>query len=574
MDLPRIFTPPNLPTANLPRVNGDMFGANVFAAAGEAFKQIDDAYTESETRRIQGETAAKIKEAMVLTKADESDPDTYYSTVAGKIEQIKQDAMASASTPRIRGHLSSYLSVASAQAQTEAQITVREKQVERAQGNSVAIMAQASRDMAQATSPEARSQIEAGVVQHLQAMGRAHVYTPAQIQKLGESFLRDSDRERMTQIILNNPEAAEKAFTVENFPYLDNEAILSGRTRAKERINFLESEKKKAEREVLDGINVNMLQRAEAARADLTGLREEVLNDPRMPFETKKFWVDRFNQMIKAGDKAEGDPFRKSDGAAMGRVFQTILEHPEQISASDISGMIGNGLSVADALRATDLLAKRTKVGGGKELPAAMDPLNMAFKSWEKLRDQFSFVSPADPKNMTAEEIANNQNRAVEIWQGVLDTMNANPNANPQDALNTLMKPYYQQAVKGWFEFGSTANKRLDTQFGEAASNVRERGNAINELKRRSLPVTEQNIAKVIERQLGQAKAGINRADQEKARQTAEFQRLQSSGGDIPAVTFNFKDEKGNPRQPTVKEKEAIDKYLKSRQAGSSPAGY
>lgn len=490
-------------TPNIQRVQQPSI-APLFSRIGEVFGQIEEAANESEGRRLQMETAAKLNDVLVTTRQEEQSPDVYASFASSRIEEVRKNALAQASNDRVRKRMEDYLAPVLLKAQTETKFVRREKQLNVAKGNSVLIIDQAKRDISGAIDPLKRQEIERDIDENLTMMVQAGVHTPAEAAKLMVNFRHDADRERASLMVEQSPEWVRDNATAEHFPKLGNEELAQVKRRAESRIKEKEVEARRQQKEAMDQSSLELLNGTAQSGANLAAYREQVLRRTDLDFDTKKFWIDRLDKAVEERDKkregGESDPFRKSDSATLGRVFKTILEDPDKISSTEISGLIGRGLSVNDALRAANMVDSRQKAaaqGQGPTIPATMDPLNMAFKNWERLRSQMAFIPEDDRIKNDPNAQSMNDTRATELWQTVVDRVMANPQLNPQTVLNETMQPFYEQKVEGFFSRGIGV---VTAPFRAASPSQDERIAARRELARRGIETSEDNISKVIER--------------------------------------------------------------------------
>lgn len=245
------------------------------------------------------------------------------------------------------------------------------------------------------------------------------------------------DLQRGFFLLETNPEKLKDSLTPENFPNLSGAERETLRNHAEASLSGLRAEAQRAEKEWIDAINKDFLQRNVAGQLAIGQILQSDL-----PADHQRFWVDRLEQQRKAKAK-EKDPFETSDPRVKGPTISSILREPEKWDVEKITGLMGKGLSISDTLQAVGL---HSQLVNKEKLPESFSPLRQTLESLERLRKNWAFL-PEDAEDV--KEQAKNDEEAQKVMDALIRRSQAGE--DPQKALNELMKPFFDRRTEGFF---------------------------------------------------------------------------------------------------------------------------
>jgi hypothetical protein len=478
-DLPRILARPELPDVQLPRTNPNAYGASFFGQAAQAaamFQNIDDAAAEAEARKTIAVTREQIKGTLEQSNDDYQDPQVYHSTASGQAEEIYQRALKSTKSDKARALIADGLAPFLVAAQSDVKHVYREKQLDKAKGDSMLYLETVRGELAQASRPMDIQNKELELVQHMQDATRAGLYKPAEAVKLVRDLKHNIEKDRAYLRVDRDPEGL-----IEDLKDPKSYSVFSGpernavRNAAESVINDRKRLSKEAQQEVVDQFNTRLLERSVAGQLKITDVL--AIPDNAMTFQSKKLWIDRLERQARH-DK-DTDPFEKSDGATRGRVMAGVLTNPREWPQEKILGYMGNGLSNNHALQLVNMQKDLVKDKGGDAALKKYDPLNRALNTLDGLRSSYAFTKEGlDEKVTDAKATAELRLKNDQEYQKVVDEVirRAQGGQDPRVAMQELMKPYFEQKTKGWFE--SISNwftqpmQSTDKKLGPAPANA------------------------------------------------------------------------------------------------------
>lgn len=454
--------------------------------AADVFGKIQAGRDVAETARLAGEASANFEAGLQDSATKYSDPDEFKSNALETMKRTHETSLSSASSNRVKADLGSRLGDNLIRANTAIEKIYWTKNKDKAMGDYDLSERQMIDAIGRIEDPDERKALAEGFgILTGRMTGLGFLSHEKATERLTE-FNKKSDSGRAGYLLETNPERLKAMLNDRNFPGLTSEQRFAWDQRANETIRERQLTIDKAKKEQVDRINNETLIASETQYSDLTGLRQSVLSRNDMPFETKKFWVDRLNKMIdeKLHPKHVVDPFKTSDSRTLASVMRGVLSDERDgkgqplWTEDKILALMGNGLSVPHALQATNMLRRAEKDPAG-----TLTPLKMAQQTWSQLQSQLAFVPADERARNVPETLVKNNREAQRIWDEVVRREALKQ--DPRVALDELMQPHYDSTIKAWYDPRSYFSTSMTREEEVEARQL---------LTRRRQPVTEANI--------------------------------------------------------------------------------
>lgn len=460
-DLPRIFARPDLPFVGLPRTNPNNYGAQVFGTLAQVTAAMAEKQKPIDAARQASEYDIAMEDLKNQVAAD-PDPNTWRDTFMQREAELRARILENTPDAGVKEafelHRTRNLARHTIDISQKGIKASHLKQLGDIEivGNTLAQQAANTLDEGlRATYINTYNGMLAAAAEPT-AIGGLTVpgaLTAKDVEQRRLKFAENVEKGRAYAMIERDPDGLIEALkTPANFAVLTGPERNALKNHAEETINRRKRLAKEAEQERVDQLNTNLLEKNVAGQLTIG----EVLSIPDdvLGFKNKQFWVDRMTQQAKEEGK-EKDPFEKSDGATRAQVLAGVLGNPSQWPTEKILGYMGQGLSTTHALQLVNIQKDLIKDKTGNNALKKYDPLNTALSTLDGLRRSYAFTKEGQDEKVTDANAAGDLRlKNDEAYQRVVDEVirRSQGGEDPRMVMQQLMKPYFEQKTKGWFE--------------------------------------------------------------------------------------------------------------------------